>query len=657
MKTVRLMMLPGERWSIEEKGPLRWVPWDASFDTEQAAIDEIVAIEKSQGVKFSIVSSPWFFRIVTRIDGATCFEKWVPFTGWHMPCNTIGWMRHGPLNGDFEAPHRAKQAFDEFAVARPDFVLIEDAPPAADVVLADLPEVLAGETPETVATVMDQSWRIVPVFAVERYQAGEWRRRNHFVPDTFATEADAEAAILEFGAATYQSVTLIRGDGAEIVTASPGCTFPRQVIDKTDLDGDASRVRLDALAAFILRIRGDSGLKHLITLHSVLDEMHAIATGKTPISEIEVPSAGIDLRHAFDAVTPAPVPGYSPPKYRVRRDGIRVAIDEPVPTMLMTPPGVPGDGPRRHINTVSLGEAYAPKNDGTYRIKPGCAAAARVGLSAPHWVIWRWYDDRKTWLPVQRRQPFETYWQAVDWINDEARELGRVSDLVVPSDDDIARWSKAGMSIADPVTMPASAHHSTPISKQLTGADLLAAIADDARDALGVSTPTPEIGTKIAIPIDGEFWAIDEWTATGWNRVDDDLTWDEVETKLRPDRPAPAGVSVGDCKIEPRAGADTFDVFQWKGKAWGIIAGDVSRRTAEGVVTARANDPENRKAKYEPTPAAGAVKQWRKLMREVRAKLNTIEEISDDGDIVAIRVNQLAREALDLFADAEAGKL
>jgi hypothetical protein len=650
MKTVRLMMLPGERWSIEEKGPLRWVPWDASFDTEQAAIDEIVAIEKSQGVKFSIVSSPWFFRIVTRIDGATCFEKWVPFTGWHMPCNTIGWMRHGPLNGDFEAPHRAKQTFDEFAVARPDFVLIEDAPPAA----------LVGEAPETVAAVMENAFRVVQSFFVARYHTAPfaaWTRQDHWNPHTFATEAEAEAAILEFGKDTHQSVTLIRGDGAEIVTASPGCTFPRQVIDKTDLDGDASRVRLDALAAFILRIRGDSGLKHLITLHSVLDEMHAIATGKTPISEIEVPSAGIDLRHAFDAVTPAPVPEYDPPKYRVRPDGIRVAIDEPVPTMLMTPPGIPGNGPRRHIRTVVLGEAYAPQNDGTYRIKPGCAAAARVGLSAPHWVIWRWYDDRKTWLPVQRRQPFATYWQAVDWINDEARELGRVSDLVVPSDDDIARWNAAGMSIADPVTMPASAHHSTPISKQLTGADLLAAIADDAREAIGVSTPAPEIGTQVAVPADDDTWAVDEWTATGWNRIAEELTIEEAAAKLRPDRPAPAGVSVGDCKIEPRAGADTFDVFQWKGKAWGIIAGDVTRRTAEGVVTARANDPENRKAKYEPTPAAGAVKQWRKLMREVRAKLNTIEEISGDGDIVAIRVNQLAREALDLFADAEAGKL
>src|SRR3546814_5923185 len=49
------------------------------------------------------------------------------------------------------------------------------------------------------------------------------------------------------------------------------------------------------------------------------------------------------------------------------------------------------------------------------------------------------------------------------------------------------------------------------------------------------------IGTKITVPIDGEFWAIDEWTATGWNRVDDDLTWDEVETKLRPERATPTG--------------------------------------------------------------------------------------------------------------------
>jgi hypothetical protein len=542
VKTVRLMMIPGERWIVEGKGPLRWVPiWDSSFDNEIAAIDEIERIEKAQNVKFDVRPSPSFFRIVTRPDGSTGFEKWVPFLEWRHPCNTSGWMRHGPLNGDFETPDAARRAFYEYAVARADVVLIEHAAPS-------VPAALVDETPETVAAMMDRAFRIVPVFVIERYHAAPvhkwdpWSRAPGSVPVTFATEADAEAAVLEFGKTTYQTVTLIRGDGAEIVTASPGSTFPRQVVD---------------------------------------------------IPAVKPPAPAPFAEH---------VQNYQPA-------------------------GKP-------INPVQLDEAVAPK-DVTYWIKP------TIGLKA--WVVWRWYADRMTWLPVQRRTPFNSYWQAVDWIADEARILNRVADLVVPSDADLARWSTNGMSVETPAA-------------PVTITDVFDAVAEDVGETIGVTAPAPEIGTKIAVPLSDDLWAIDEWTPGGWARIDDDLSWDEVHTKLRPNRATLLGINIGDCKIEPRAGAETFDVFQWTGQTWKMIAGDVTLRTAEGVVTARANDPENRKAAYVPIAPTDKLKQYRKLVREVRTKLETIDEIAEEECLSTRtlpddirKMQQLAREALDLL--------
>lgn len=420
------------------------------------------------------------------------------------------------------------EALEIITGALRDCVDIETAPAS--------PAVLAGETSETVADILEGAFRVVPTnnaFAVQRwllktsdgYKDGwtgilekcgaplwPWR--------VYQTEDAAEAAILEYGRRVNEMVTIVRHDGREIASAAPGSTtFPR-----------------------------------------CLDSW-------------------------CDPVTP---PAYAPPEYRVRHDGVKIPVE---PFQFIAPP--PADEPvtttippRAHINPVTLGEGYAPEKDGVYKIKPGRFAnrPGTINKFIPHWIIWRWYDDRKTWLQIQNRTTFDTYWQAVDWLNQHAKEGNTVVDLAVPSAADIARWNDAGLSIdaPDPVIMEGTPH------------DLGAAIAEGAAEtlaALADLVPVIPEGTKLPVPIGEDLWKVEQWTALdGWHTVRDELTWDEVGAYLNPSTTGPVEPVIEVVPATEQPGM--FAVREWTGKAWKYHANNVNQKTAEGVFNARLKDPE-----------------------------------------------------------------
>jgi hypothetical protein len=102
-------------------------------------------------------------------------------------------------------------------------------------------DALAGEAPETRAEIMKGAFQVHPDphhadrFSVERWRGGAWSGLlTECDPELwpwrqFSSEIDAEAAILRYSHRVGETVTLVRRDGAEIVSASPGArSFPRE---------------------------------------------------------------------------------------------------------------------------------------------------------------------------------------------------------------------------------------------------------------------------------------------------------------------------------------------------------------------------------------------------------------------------------------------
>lgn len=98
---------------------------------------------------------------------------------------------------------------------------------------------LAGERPDTVTKIMGGAFRVTKTpndhWAVERYRWSSLLEDcgPEFWPwRTFESEDAAETTILRYGHRVNETVTLVRRDGAEIVSAAPGApAFPRQVDD------------------------------------------------------------------------------------------------------------------------------------------------------------------------------------------------------------------------------------------------------------------------------------------------------------------------------------------------------------------------------------------------------------------------------------------
>lgn len=280
---------------------------------------------------------------------------------------------------------------------------------------------------------------------------------------------------------------------------------------------------------------------------------------------------------------------------------------------------------RHNVTPVTLAaDTNIPEHDGTFRIMPN------VLKPDDGWSIRQW--DNKKWASLSLLGTFPDYWSAVDRVKEAARLRSEATYLVTPSEREIEYWAGAGFTIkAPPAPGVFSPFYNPAMVKPITTAaqEILEIIKDGAARELKIPpVPAPEIGTKIPVPLESGYWAIDEWTATGWNRVADDLDWEEVEDKLRPATgAAPADApAIGTCEIRPGSmPGDIWDVFQWTGRSWKEIAGNVTKRTAEGVVRARAMDPENPVA----TPLAGTVvKSYRRIVKAVRSDL-----VNLDGDI------------------------
>ncbi|HVQ43850.1 MAG TPA: hypothetical protein VMT30_02700 [Candidatus Saccharimonadia bacterium] len=100
---------------------------------------------------------------------------------------------------------------------------------------------LAGEAPETCAEIMEGAFRITvdphhaDRFSVTRWDGEVWSSvliacEPELWPwRQFPSEAEAETAILQYGHRVGETVTLVRNDGAEIVSVAPGAgSFPRE---------------------------------------------------------------------------------------------------------------------------------------------------------------------------------------------------------------------------------------------------------------------------------------------------------------------------------------------------------------------------------------------------------------------------------------------
>lgn len=309
-----------------------------------------------------------------------------------------------------------------------------------------------------------------------------------------------------------------------------------------------------------------------------------------------------------------------------------------------------------YVTPVTLSaDTNVPQHDETFRIMPN------VLKPDDGWSIRQWRAERRKWTNVGMAT-FGDYWAACDRLCEiaiERKNDGYPTYLVTPSARDLEYWKDAGFEIKAPpivavdvdtddgtVTVAGTADKVTEAAQEI-----LRTMVEGASVELKLpQAPAPEIGTKIPVPMENGYWAVDEWTATGWNRVADDLDWDKVEQALRP------GVvletittDVGTCEIRPgNMPGDVWDVYQWTGTTWKQIAGGVTRRTAEGVVTARKNDPENPST----TAPINRVAQHRSTLRNLKGLLEKISANVSHDAVDTGEIEKLSEDALKIINDA-----
>lgn len=371
----------------------------------------------------------------------------------------------------------------------------------------------------------ESAFRIVPTptgYAVDLFLDGQWSKVAGW--PNWSTEGEAEAEILSYGMRTGIHVTLVRKDGAEIVTAAPGYAFPRQ----------------------------------------------------------------IDVR-------------------------------EPV--------------------LVDILEGMTPEHEGTLSIRPDLVDPARK------WNVYKWYghEGRVTgWLPTRDFEPYDTYWEAVERVTDAAARSDAPIYLTKPTPSQLAQWAAHGFTIDRPPVTPWEAAPGA--FDGLPTGTILAELATGAGEALGVRgsyAVTPAIGTKVISSLDlAGSYAVDEWTLTGWNRITQDpMSWEDAAAFIRPAVPESAR-PVGTCEIRPGTEPnDLYNVVTWTGREWKQIAGNVTRRTAEGVVRARAMDREN------PMPPITAAPE---LKADLEIILKITEKWAVSSDVFK-KINELAKSAIKRY--------
>lgn len=535
-------------------------------------------------------------------------------------CDTIEWLKRHP------------QAVD----------VVHAGPPTPHTMPAhDSPPVTTGDT------TMIGAFRIVMnprtfKFSVERHWMTGWTAIMRECAGSlwpwreFDTVDDAENAIVEYGRAIGTGVTLVREELNEIITAAPGHKFAARQSSRPMI-GDRREVS-DTLEIFT-----NDGWMKIGTIAAAPPPTHYphdhTGTPIVIVADVNYFRINTDDQGQFIFEWWSSQNGWEwtafCPKWREfltlmhqqhaledtlsiwhswrEHKGSSVELisstcnphgEAPIPIETTTPLWE-----RHNVTPVTLtADTNIPEHDGTFRIMPN------VLKPDDGWSIRQWHALHGKWS-LTPLGTFSDYWSAVDRVKEVANAKSEPTYLVTPSEREIEYWANAGFTIkAPPITT--------------TAQELLEILKDGAARELNIPPmPAPEIGCKTPVPVENGFWAIDEWTATGWNRIADELDWEEVEDKLRP-----AAVSTdttpppGTCEI--RAGkmpGDVWDVFQWTGRSWKEIAGNVTKRTAEGVVRARAMDPENPVA----TPLAGTVvKSYRRIVKTVRSDL-----VNLDGDI------------------------
>lgn len=457
-------------------------------------------------------------------------------------CGVWQWSRVEDLSAAVEKVARDTGRTALWATA----IVRENYGAEAPAVPVDMPA-LTGEAPETIAEMITGAFRVVNSrngFTVERWrgdgpitcwsgllgECGEplWPWRE------WQTVEAAEAAILEYGRRANVSVTVIRNDGAEITTASPGAfAFPRQ----------------------------EEALPPPWTLTGI-------------------------------------VPVHTPP----------------FPSQL---------------------------ENGTFKIKPTIDGKA--------WTVWQWavgigqHTKQTTghWIsfPIGSAVPtkYPTYWAAAGAIAEHAKTTpDQKAYILQPTPEDIARWRERGITVGAPPIVEVeqlAAAYAPPVPTSddpviITGtpAELGAAIAESAAEAVAGLAPVTPIGTKLPIPIGDDLWRVDEFTADHiWITVRDEITWDEVGEYLNPTA-APVAEPVDKYEIVPCSTIPgMFDVRHWRGKRWHAIAGGISKTTAEGVIRARQNDPES-------GVAVDVSNMARKAMSKARVRINGLIDCMRNRD-------------------------
>jgi hypothetical protein len=592
--------MPTDRPS-EHLERLRTAFRDISFPTERDTVKAIEAFARMTGISLEIQPAPTMFRIRRIDEDYYVFQKWcviaehrVTPQWWQTDDIHAGGHNHGVLNRRYASEERAIQAFADWQA---------DEPPHSVILLRKSPRPFRAPRRRARAAIVSGAFRVTSMpraidgidYFVQRWQTididGERVERwLNFNAVSYASRQAAEAAILEYGRRMGTTVTLIRDDGASIVSASPGCRFPEPGLVFVDLPDPSGSNIPEHDGTFRIKPMMDPG---------TLDIFWTIQTwwsGKSRWThDIDAPDRTYETR----AAAIERIKEWSETTGKTAY--VLNATDDQINhwQKLGVSPGTLGQN-------GLLVRTLEQKNGG-FRIVPirehesNFSTGAYAGVD-PRWIIQQWRAESETWMTLTETVAgpplkFKAYDDGVAHLIKWSKQTSSIFHLIAPAPADEVRWLDAGDLAGPALTVDETAEF-VDVGNINGASEAVAAIASETVAALGIKAPAPDLGVRLVVPLIDQLYAIDEWTATGWNRIAEDLTWIEAEPFIRP---ATTGTNIADavviekgkCEIRPVEGAiGLFDVYIWTGKTWKEIAGNVSRRTADGVVRARALDPE-----------------------------------------------------------------
>lgn len=157
-----------------------------------------------------------------------------------------------------------------------------------------------------------------------------------------------------------------------------------------------------------------------------------------------------------------------------------------------------------------------------------------------------------------------------------------------------------------------------------------------------------KVGTRIAMLTNADgFYSVLEWatvTPNLWTVIAEELPWEDAEALLTPIK-VDGSPAIGTCEIRPSIKpGDSYDVHIWEGTKWRQIAGDVTRRTAEGVVKARANDPEMK-------PVVKPVTMTRVPVHVLEGNVRTIMSAKSSFEAIKKIIDERSDNPGNSFAD------